>query len=185
MRPLFGKLSLIHHLRDTAVDWNNAHDGVRVPVYGILCDGDVFEFFRFDGSTNPPSFNHGCYGPTSRTRLVLPDFTDTVTCPFIDALRPICEIIFDMMLRGYVSSLEVYHNRSQQKSVKEGKPRSSRDKWEQAITHAGVAQTLFRNAETKRQAGLLAEANTTVEEAIKTLTLRHSSPLSVHTTSVH
>jgi hypothetical protein len=54
VRPLFGKISLTNHLRDTAGDWNNAQDGVRVPVYGILCDGDVFEFFRFDGSTKPP-----------------------------------------------------------------------------------------------------------------------------------
>jgi len=97
---------------DTAGDWYNQQRGVRVPVYGILCDGVVFEPFRFDGSTNPPSFNHGFYAPMTRTLLALPDLNGTTTSPFIAAFCPICEIIFDLMLRGYVSSLEVYHNRT-------------------------------------------------------------------------
>jgi hypothetical protein len=106
-----------------------------------------------------------------------------VTRPFLEALRPICEIIFDIMLTGYVSSLEVYHNRSEQKSAKEGKPRPSLVKWEQAITRSQAAQRLFRDAEMRRQAGLIGEANTTVEAAMQTLALRHSSPSSTHTAS--
>jgi hypothetical protein len=151
-------------------------------VYGILCDGEIFEFFRFDGSTKPPSFNHGCYGPT-RTRLVLPDFTDTVMHPFIAALRPICEIIFDLMLTGYVASLEVYHNRSERKSENEGKLRQSLVKCKQAITYAQQARGLFRDAETRRQIGLLDEANAIVQEAMETLKLRPSSPSSTRTAS--
>lgn len=179
----FWQISLTNHLRDTAGDWNNAQDGVRVPVYGILCDGDVFEFFRFDGSPEPPSFSHGCYGPTSRTRLVLPDVTDTVTRPFLEALRPICEIIFDIMLTGYASSLEIYHNRSERKGVQEGQQRPSLVKWEQAIARSQTAQRLFRDAEMRRQTGHIGEANTTVEAAMQTLALRHSSPSSTRTAS--
>lgn len=163
---------------DTAGDWNNAQSGVRVPVYGILCDGEVFEFFRFDGSIKPPSFTHGCYGPTSRHHLVLPDLTDPtdpVSGNFIVALRPICEIIFDLMLTGYVSSLEAYHNRSLRNGEKEGKSR-----WEQAIRYAQQAQGCFRDADTRRQIHLLDDANAMVQEAMGILKLRHSSPSSMH-----
>jgi hypothetical protein len=90
-----------------------------VPVYGILCDGDVFEFFRFDGSTKPASFHHGHTALASRLRL--PDLTNPEAQTFIHALRPICEIIFDLMLKGYISSLEAYRGRSVTNSAKEGK----------------------------------------------------------------
>ena len=46
VRPLFGKVPLTD-------DWNNVQHGVRMPVYSILCDGDVFGFFSFNGSTKP------------------------------------------------------------------------------------------------------------------------------------
>ena len=150
-----------------------------MPVYGILCDGDVFEFFQFDGSTKPPSFYHGCDSTVPRTRLQLPDFTQTGTPrPFLDALRPICEIIFDLMLRAYSSSLEAYHNRSAKNSAKEGKPRPSLDKWERAIGSARQALEMFRDAETKRQVQLINEANAIVQKAMESLKYRHASLMS-------
>ena len=147
-----------------------------MPVYGILCDGDVFEFFWFDGSTKPPSFYHGCNSTVPRTRLQLPDFTQTGTPrPFIDALRPTCEIIFNLMLRGYCSSLEAYYKRSMKKSANEGEPRQSPDKWEQAISSAHQALEMFRDAETKCQIQLIDEANAIVQKAMESLKYRYGS----------
>jgi hypothetical protein len=155
-------------------------------VYGILCDGDVFEFFWFDGSTQPPSFYHGCDRTVPRTRLHLPDFTQTATPrPFIDALRPICEIIFDLMLRSYISSLEAYHNRSVNNSAKEGKPRQSLDKWERAISSAHQALEMFRDAEMKRRIQLIDEANAIVKKAMEFLKSRYGSSTSSRIASDH
>ncbi|KAF8499558.1 hypothetical protein F5888DRAFT_1683227, partial [Russula emetica] len=42
-----------------ACDWINARMGFRAPIYGILSDGDEFEFFLFDGTTEPFSFKRG------------------------------------------------------------------------------------------------------------------------------
>lgn len=125
----------------TADDWDNAKRGVRGPVYGILCDGNAFEFFRFDGSTKLSSFDHGSHA--FRTRLPLAELNGPATAPFIADLRPVCEIIFDLMLSGYASSSEVYHKRSEWNSDKEGKPRQSLIKWEQAITRAQEARKLL------------------------------------------
>jgi hypothetical protein len=157
-----------------------------VPVYGILCDGDVFEFFWFDGSTKPPSFYHGCDLTVPRTRLHLPDFTQTATPrSFIDALRPICEIIFDLMLRGYISSLEAYHNRSVKNSAKEGKLRQSLDKWERATSSAHQAFEKFRDAERKCQIQLIDEANEIVQKAMELLKDRYGFSTSSRIASDH
>ena len=100
---------------------------------------------------------------TPRTHMHFPDFTQTaIPRLFIDALRPICEIVFDLMLNGYTSSLKAYHNRSVENSIKEVKPRKSLDRWEQAISSAHKALEMFRNAETKQRVHFVDEANATV-----------------------
>ena len=49
----------------------------------------------------PPSFYLGLETTEARTALELPDFTRVKTPRnFIHALRPICEIIFDLMLNA-------------------------------------------------------------------------------------
>ena len=96
--------------------------------------------------------------------------------PFIDALRPICEITFDLLLSSYVSSLEAYHECYVNKSAKEGRPRKSVDKWEEAMNVATKASGEFREAEMKRQTQLINEANIIVEEAMASLKHRHVIP---------
>src|SRR3954452_927933 len=95
-RPFDAKLSIdTHSCAETACDWHNSQQNFVVPVYGILCDGASFQFFLFDGSTNPHSFSRGAFPgdpPTLRRGLRLQDFTVTETAlPFIRSLRPICE----------------------------------------------------------------------------------------------
>jgi len=139
---------------------------IRVPVYGILCDGENFEFFQFDSSTTPPSFRHG-YTTGFITCPQLPRLTGHITCPFIVALRPICEIVFDLMLTGYISSLEAHHNRAVMNSPK------AAVKWRQAIISAHKAQGNFRDAETKRQMQLIDAANAAAQEAMDALKHRY------------
>lgn len=145
-----------------------------MPVYGILCDGNIFEIFRFDGSTTPASIYLGCDTKVPRTGLHLPDFTRIGTPrQFIHALRPICEFIFDSMLNGYLSSLKAYRDRSITNSTKEGKPRLSLDKWEQAIGTAENALESFRVAETKRQVQLINDANALAQQGMESLQRRY------------
>lgn len=64
---------------------------------------ETFEFLLFDGTTEPFTFKRGLGfndPPTVRRSFRLPDPEDTLTTrPFIDALRPICEITFDLLLQ--------------------------------------------------------------------------------------
>jgi hypothetical protein len=104
--------------------------------------------------------------------LQLPDPAKTLTTrPFIASLRPICEIIFDLLLCGYVSSLKANH-----KITREGWPRGHIDKWEEAISAAVRASQDFRDAEMKHQAQLINEANSIVEEAMTSLKCRYGIP---------
>src|ERR1700691_4456400 len=114
---------------DTIVcDWNNARQGVCVPVYGILYDGDVFEFFWFDGGTKPFLFHRGLAKdpPTGLRAFRLP--ATATSSPCIHALRPIYEIVFDLLPGGYISNLAAYHSHCVSKSANEGQPRKSLDK---------------------------------------------------------
>jgi hypothetical protein len=153
--------------------WNNTRQGLHVPVIGILCDGNVFQFFLFDGSTKPFSFSRGTLPgdpPTLRHGFKLDDFTAAESSrPFLRALRQICEIIFDLLLQSYISSLDAYRNRSVGKGKKEGRPRKSTPEWEAALCFAGDALEKFRAAETMRQNNLPDDANTTVQDAMDIL----------------
>src|SRR6266550_2038334 len=123
-----------------ACDWNNAVEGFDVPVIGILCDGMSFEFFSFDGKTR--KFTRGCLpgDPREHRRgLRLTDFTLDGPAPFIAGLRRICEIIFDLFMGAYISCLTSFRERSERKGKKEGKPRKSLDKWDEALKHAQEA----------------------------------------------
>ena len=149
-----------------------------MPVYGILCDGEIFEFFLFKGNTDPFSFKRGSY-PDDPILLPfrLPDPSDAKnTRPFIDALRPICEIVFDLLMSSYVESLMTYHARFVSGSAKWGQLRESLGLWEEGIRLAVKAKEDFREAERKRQSQLTDEANSLVDQAMASLKLRYDIP---------
>ena len=52
-----------HHLCIVCDYTNGRNDFPSTPVYGILCDGQSFRFFSFDGSTKPPTISQGVFGP--------------------------------------------------------------------------------------------------------------------------
>ena len=161
--------------RSHSVRLEQRNEGFKVPVFGILCDGKSFEFFSFDGSTSPPSFTRGCLPgdpPEFRRGLQLSDFTLTGPARFIAELRQICEVIFDLLMSSFVSSLTAFQQRSERKGMKNQKPRKSLAKWEEALKYAKDASEKFRNAEAMRKGQLVDDANKVAEEAMKALKQR-------------
>ena len=155
-------------------------------MYGILCDGDSFEFFRFIGfndTSKLPSFERGLRpdDPPNRQRpFRIPDPSDPLCIhSFINALRPISEIIFDLLLKGYVTSLQAYHDHSVNASTCGGQPRKSLDKWQQALSAAAKAAQDFGEAEVKRQAGHIDEADKMVDGAMVQLKERYWIPTNI------
>jgi hypothetical protein len=162
-------------------DRNNAAKGFDMPIIGILCDGMSFEFFSFDGKTR--KFTRGCLpGDPAEYRcgLRLTDFTLDGPGRFIAGLRQICEIIFDLFMGAYISSLTSFRERSEWKGKKDGNPRKSLDEWDEALKHAQEAFGKFRAAETKRKGKDGERANTLVEEALYALELRYKIFTTLH-----
>lgn len=154
-----------------ACDRNNAAAGFGMSIIGILCGGRSFDFFSFDGKTR--KFTRGCLpgDPAEHRRgLRLVDFTLDGPDRFIAGLRPICEIIFDLFMGAYISSLMSFHERSERKG-KEGKSIKSLDKWDEALKHAQEAFGKFRAAETKRNDKDIGQASALVGQAMNDLKL--------------
>jgi len=128
----------------------------------------------FDGSTKPSSFSRGTLpgDPLAlRYGFQLNDLTaEESSRPFLRSLRQISEIIFDLLLQSYISSLNAYRNRSVGKgNLEEGK---TTHEWEEALCFAGDALKKFRAAETMHQDNLPNEANTTAQDAMDLLKCR-------------
>jgi hypothetical protein len=133
----------------------------------------VFQFFLFDGSTKPSSFSRGTLpgDPVAlRYGFKLNDLTtEESSRPFLRSLRQISEIIFDLLLQSYISSLDAYRIRSVGKGKEEGK---SMHECEEALCFAGDALKKFRAVETMYQDNLPNEANTTAQDAMDLLKCR-------------
>ena len=144
-----------------------------MPIFGILCDGVSFEFYKYDGSLDTPKgrLSAGLQEPLVAFPLARLDMK-TPTQPFIRSLRLVSEIIFDVLLVAYSSSLTAYRNKSISKAVETEKPRKSLGSWDAAIDEANIAQQMFRDGEKKRSAGHIQEANADSLEAMRRLTLR-------------
>ena len=150
-----------------------------VTVYAILIDGRVVEFFQFDGFTRrsrPRSFKRGTLPNDPRIvryGFKIADHSQLdSSLPFIQQLRPICEMIFGLLPTSYISSLDTYHRHSVAQANKEGKPRASPGQWQIPLILAHKAKEKFQEGEKKREAGLINEANKLVQEAMDLLNAR-------------
>src|ERR1700722_3976840 len=146
-----------------------------MPIFGILCDKLSFEFFKYDGSLDTPTFSLGqlsveSQGPVAAFPLA-PLRMNTSALPFLRALRLVSEIIFDVLLVAYSSSLTAYRNRSMAKAAETGKLRNRLGGWERAIDNANIAQHMFRDGEEKRKAGHIRNEGADSFEAMQHLTL--------------
>src|ERR1700722_1897839 len=51
-------------------DWNNFKEGISISIFGILCYGVSFEFYKYDGSLDTPTLSKGRLSVGSQESLV-------------------------------------------------------------------------------------------------------------------
>ena len=138
------------HLYILACDYGNERLGFSpFPIYGILCDGTSFEFFAFDGSSDPPTFSRGVFqGTVSKPLEILSiaNYNSTLETDFILSLRPVCESLFYILLLAYKTGVE--YLRSAARSSKGKRPRESTPSWKEAADLADQALALAVDAAT-------------------------------------
>ena len=124
-----------------------------MPVFGILYCGDSFEFYKFDGSFNSPKVFRGYHGTEYQFRLPNIHYANDPQCyqQFLCSLHIVTEIIFDVFLMAYSSSLKTYSRKEHSESAKW--LFRNNIKWEKAIKYAEGAQQMFRDGEIKHKAG--------------------------------
>lgn len=149
--------------------------GISTPIYGILYDGLRFRFFLFDGSTKPYKFSEGAVpgSPSSRIYegLELGDFSSKLAArPFVLALRPICETIFNLFLVTYSATLKVLR---EQIEFDKHERLGSLAKWDRTINLAEEALQKSQHAEALRQDNSIIDADATAETALEALKQRH------------
>jgi len=157
-----------------ACDHANYRNNFNVPIYGIFCDGSIFEFFKFHRvGSSPDSSLFSCGTLACRKNFFLAppeDGANAVT--FIRTLRPICEIIFDLLLSSYVDSLHHYLDASEARKRETGHPRKSLTHLVEAIDVATESQAVFREADAKREATQWEACNQEAERAMTLLEAR-------------
>ena len=112
------------------------------PIYAVLCDGRVFEFFSFDGSTSPPTFSRGVVsipGPATLEGLSLADYATTTDIHYMRSLRPVCEVLFYFLLLTYATGVHAYWLRSTGEATRTNRPRESTPGWAEADKFASMA----------------------------------------------
>ena len=126
-------------------------------------------FFKFDGTSKPFSFLRGAFPgdpPSLRRGFELPGLTtaEESALPFMRALHLISEVIFNLLLSGYVSSIGAFRDRYSVRGTKEH-PRQSLTKWDDALASAKQTLDHYRDAESKRHDGDITTANKAVSQA--------------------
>jgi midasin (ATPase involved in ribosome maturation) len=80
------------------------------------------------------------------------DFSRDKDCgDFAKTLRPICEIIFDLLLESYTTVMDIYRQQSQAISKSEFRKLPSLESWDRALSHAHNALEKCRNAHEHRR----------------------------------
>lgn len=136
----------------------NSSMDFTAPIHCVLFDGEAFTFYRFDGY-NKPTFARGEFPG-------YPSFTvpDSATEPveFTKNLRPVCEIIFNILLFSYRSGLEAQAKRSTEYA----------EQWAAATSSTSNAIDMCLVAAEKAEGSNYAEANTMATVGIQNLQTR-------------
>ena len=113
-----------------------------------------------------------CLADFSVTKLAKPRSDRdhaTLALHFIKSLRPICEIVFNLLLLTYTTSLKGYQ---QTRSITRNSKDHDGPLWDEALRFAGEALEKSQGAEALRQDNSVVDADRTANEALKALTLR-------------
>jgi hypothetical protein len=145
-----------------------------MPIMAILCYGDYFYFFKFEGrrqTDNASQFFLGRF-PDGSWRQRIVERADYPKDPqeFLRQTRLLCESFYYVFLSGYRTGLEAYWNRS----VKRSKDalREPTSKWHAANVSAGKALEEAKSAWNLRQEDKLEESEASAERALQFLTAR-------------
>lgn len=135
--------------------------GKWVPIFLLWRQQQAFHIQSWNPPSPRRSSNHSAW-------IKLDDFTRSRnTQRFIHTLHQTSEIIFDLLLQSYISSLDAYQNCSIGKGKKEGMLKKTTHEWEDSALHfAGDALEKFQAAETMQRDNLPNKANTTVQQAM-------------------
>jgi hypothetical protein len=166
---------LTFSISTTGCDYANSRLGFGAfPIYGILCDGKSFEFFRFDSSTKPPTFSRCQHSsaPPARYALSVADLSGHSTMDFIASLRPVCETIFYFLLLGYTTGIHAQYQRSCSRGEESGKRRESTDAWQTANRLAEQALQNAIAATAQAAAGEYIQADKVAKDASERLKAR-------------
>ena len=110
----------------------------------------------------------GCLHVDTGLRLA-PFSSEPAAHHFIHSLHPICEILFNLLLIGYITSLKAFCDYTSQHGEQE-----KLDGWDKAIRFAEVALEKSQDAEVLRQNNSIVDADSTTEAAFKALKLRYN-----------
>ncbi|KAH8819526.1 hypothetical protein F5884DRAFT_743934 [Xylogone sp. PMI_703] len=120
----------------------NYKDGFYVPILGILCVGDSFQFFQYTHSRGSqetkPSFKIGKFlDDRTSIRLEEPELAFSVdTKEQIRQLRSICESMYYVFLKAYTNGLDAHWIISKQRGKSEGQEWDSTTEWLDARARA-------------------------------------------------
>jgi hypothetical protein len=148
-----------------ACDFINEAQGFQYPIYGILCDGERFEFFLFDRKASPKvskgyfPFISKIPGPFTSLRVSI-DSENT----FMTTARAVCEVIFYISLLGYQNSLKAHYDRSDRKEGRMSTPEQVK-----ATSYANKALEMAVKAAVEHAEGKKDEANELAKNASEAL----------------
>ncbi|KAF8541859.1 hypothetical protein BDD12DRAFT_775595 [Trichophaea hybrida] len=157
-----------------ACDYNNFKHGFHLPIFGILTDGDTFRYFRFHRPEPVRrtgisiSVQRGVYHSRSISMQLKSLDSCESSHDFLTSLRPICEVIYGVLVSAYLASIEAFYQRSLRSARKEVGKRRSTDVWYNAKS---IGTEALQEAVEAAEMALrdLGEANVMAENAWRRL----------------
>ena len=152
---------------------NNRAGFPSSPIYAVVSDGRIFEFFSFNGKTAVPTLSRGVFPVPNTTQSIqrlatwLYNSDSPANTEFILRLRPICETVFYFLLLAYRSGIEVQIECLNEPECSETRE-ACMPKWKEAHVLACNALTLAVEAGVKA-ANHDEAADEQTEEALKYL----------------
>jgi hypothetical protein len=140
----------------------------------VLTDGEQFDFFCYEGSSKPPKISRGVLKQDGHVKESLTMASPTLADPaeFILGLRPICETLFWIVLKAFITGIDQYLQRSSRVAKETKKPLKSTTEWLNAFRFAQEALKLGVRADSQAKRGLFTTANATAEKAASELEKR-------------
>jgi hypothetical protein len=154
----------------------NFQSGYSTPVFGILCDGSTFHFFKFSGgrtrSAEPQFFCGEFPNGAKEQQIPLALRSSNVEVLYSQA-RALCESLYYVLLLAYNIGLEAHFNRSIDRPKAKGKGRESIPKWQNAVSLSKEALRLALLAETEWQNKEIEKSKGSAEKAVQLITKRY------------